>query len=200
MVSSLPWASEREVDAAIALAAAGYRQWRQTPLADRADALRRIGAALRARGEEVAQMITLEMGKPIAQARGEVAKSANLCDWYAEHGPAMLATEATLVENNQAVIEYRPLGAILAVMPWNFPVWQVMRGAVPILLAGNSSLLKHAPNVMGSAGLLGEIFAAAGLPDGVFGWVNATNDGVSQTINDDRIAAVTVTGSVRAGK
>ncbi|MDP1293983.1 aldehyde dehydrogenase family protein, partial [Klebsiella variicola] len=76
-------ASEREVDAAIALAAAGYRQWRQTPLADRADALRRIGAALRARGEEVAQMITLEMGKPIAQARGEVAKSANLCDWYA---------------------------------------------------------------------------------------------------------------------
>ncbi len=200
VVSSLPWASEREVDAAIALAAAGYRQWRQTPLADRADALRRIGAALRSRGEEVAQMITLEMGKPIAQARGEVAKSANLCDWYAEHGPAMLATEATLVENNQAVIEYRPLGAILAVMPWNFPVWQVMRGAVPILLAGNSYLLKHAPNVMGSAGLLGEIFAAAGLPDGVFGWVNATNDGVSQIINDDRIAAVTVTGSVRAGK
>lgn len=92
VVSSLPWASEREVDAAIALAAAGYRQWRQTPLADRADALRRIGAALRARGEEVAQMITLEMGKPIAQARGEVAKSANLCDWYAEHGPAMLVT------------------------------------------------------------------------------------------------------------
>ena len=89
---------------------------------------------------------------------------------------------------------------ILAVMPWNFPVWQVMRGAVPILLAGNSYLLKHAPNVMGSAGLLGEIFAAAGLPDGVFGWVNATNDGVSQIINDDRIAAVTVTGSVRAGK
>lgn len=200
VVSSLPWASEHEVDAAIALAAAGYRQWRQTPLADRADALRRIGAALRARGEEVAQMITLEMGKPIAQARGEVAKSANLCDWYAEHGPAMLATEATLVENNQAVIEYRPLGAILAVMPWNFPVWQVMRGAVPILLAGNSYLLKHAPNVMGSARLLGEIFAAAGLPDGVFGWVNATNDGVSQIINDDRIAAVTVTGSVRAGK
>ena len=200
VVSSLPWASEREVDAAIALAAAGYRQWRQTPLAERADALRRIGAALRARGEEVAQMITLEMGKPIAQARGEVAKSANLCDWYAEHGPAMLATEATQVENNQAVIEYRPLGAILAVMPWNFPVWQVLRGAVPILLAGNSYLLKHAPNVMGSARLLGEIFAAAGLPDGVFGWVNATNDGVSQIINDDRIAAVTVTGSVRAGK
>ncbi|MCP6582115.1 aldehyde dehydrogenase family protein, partial [Klebsiella pneumoniae] len=100
---------------------------------------------------EVAQMISLEVGKPMAQARGELEKWANLCDWYAEHGPAMLATEATLVENNQAVIEYRPLGAILVVMPWNFPVWQVMRGAVPILLAGNSYLLKHAPNVMGSA-------------------------------------------------
>ncbi|MCS5950146.1 aldehyde dehydrogenase family protein [Klebsiella pneumoniae subsp. pneumoniae] len=147
VVSSLPWASEREVDAAIALAAAGYRQWRQTPLADRADALRRIGAALRARGEEVAQMITLEMGEADrsgARRGGEIGQP--LCDWYAEHGPAMLATEATLVENNQAVIEYRPLGAILAVMPWNFPVWQVMRGAVPILLAGNSYLLKHALN------------------------------------------------------
>ena len=199
VVSSLPWASEREVDAAIALAAAGYRQWRQTPLADRADALRRIGAALRARGEEVAQMITLEMGKPIAQARGEVAKSANLCDWYAEHGPAMLQAEPTLVENQNAVIEYRPLGPILAVMPWNFPLWQVLRGAVPILLAGNSYLLKHAPNVLGSAELIGKVFADAGFPEGVFGWVNATNDGVSQAINDRRIAAVTVTGSVRAG-
>ena len=145
-------------------------------------------------------MISLEMGKPIAQARGEVTKSANLCDWYAEHGPAMLATEATQVEENKAVIEYRPLGAILAIMPWNFPLWQVLRGAVPILLAGNSYLLKHAPNVMGSAALIGDIFAQAGLPAGVFGWVNATNEGVSQTIHDPRIAAVTVTGSVRAGK
>ncbi|WBW63711.1 succinate-semialdehyde dehydrogenase [Klebsiella electrica] len=199
-VSSLPWASEQEVDSAIALAEQGYRQWRTVSLAQRADALRNIGNALRARGEEMAQMIGLEMGKPIAQARGEVAKSANLCDWYAEHGPAMLATEATQVENNNAVIEYRPLGAILAIMPWNFPLWQVLRGAVPILLAGNSYLLKHAPNVLGCAALIGEIVNQAGLPDGVFGWVNATNDGVSQMINDSRIAAVTLTGSMRAGK
>ncbi|HAT1644252.1 TPA: succinate-semialdehyde dehydrogenase [Raoultella planticola] len=199
-VSSLPWASEQEVDSAIALAEQGYRQWRTASLEQRADALRNVGNALRTRGEEMAQMISLEMGKPIAQARGEVAKSANLCDWYAEHGPAMLATEATQVENNNAVIEYRPLGAILAIMPWNFPLWQVLRGAVPILLAGNSYLLKHAPNVMGSAALIGEIFNQAGLPAGVFGWVNATNDGVTRMINDSRIAAVTVTGSVRAGK
>ena len=199
-LSSVPWASEQQVDAAIALAEQGYRQWRNVSVAERAATLRNVGSAMRARGEALAQMISREMGKPIAQARGEVAKSANLCDWYAEHGPAMLNTEATLVEENKAVIEYRPMGAILAVMPWNFPVWQVLRGAVPILLAGNSYLLKHAPNVLGSAAMIGEIFAAAGVPDGVFGWVNATNDGVSQMINDPRIAAVTVTGSVRAGK
>lgn len=199
-LSSLPWASEQQVDSAIALAERGYRQWRNVSVAARAAALRKVGSVMRDRGEALAQMISLEMGKPIAQARGEVAKSANLCDWYAEHGPAMLNTEATLVEDNKAVIEYRPMGAILAIMPWNFPVWQVLRGAVPILLAGNSYLLKHAPNVLGSAAIIGEIFAAAGVPEGVFGWVNATNDGVSQMINDPRIAAVTVTGSVRAGK
>lgn len=199
-LSSLPWASEQQVDSAIALAERGYRQWRNVSVAARAAALRKVGSVMRDRGEALAQMISLEMGKPIAQARGEVAKPANLCDWYAEHGPAMLNTEATLVEDNKAVIEYRPMGAILAIMPWNFPVWQVLRGAVPILLAGNSYLLKHAPNVLGSAAMIGEIFAAAGVPEGVFGWVNATNDGVSQMINDPRIAAVTVTGSVRAGK
>lgn len=144
-------------------------------------------------------MMSREMGKPILQARAEVAKSASLCDWYAEHGPAMLNAEPTLVEDHNAVIEYRPLGPILAVMPWNFPLWQVLRGAVPILLAGNSYLLKHAPNVLGSADLIAQIFADAGFPQGVFGWVNATNDGVSQAINDRRIAAITVTGSVRAG-
>ncbi|HFZ2391846.1 succinate-semialdehyde dehydrogenase [Klebsiella aerogenes] len=200
VVSSLPWSTEQQVDSAIAQAQQAFRQWRHVAIADRAAALRKVGSAMRARGEALAQMISLEMGKPIAQARGEVSKSANLCDWYAEHGPAMLATEATQVEDNKAVIEYRPLGPILAVMPWNFPVWQVLRGAVPILLAGNSYLLKHAPNVMGSAQLLGELFAESGLPTGVFGWINATNEGVSQIINDDRIAAVTVTGSVRAGR
>ena len=199
-ISSLPWATTAEVDIAISLADTAFRQWRKTPVAQRADALRAIGRTLRERAEEMAQCITREMGKPINQARGEVAKSANLCDWYAEHGPAMLVTEATQVENNQAVIEYRPLGPVLAIMPWNFPLWQVLRGAVPIMLAGNSYILKHAPNVMGCAALIGDIIAQAGVPAGVFNWINATNDGVSQVINDPRVAAVTVTGSVRAGK
>ena len=198
-LSARPWATAQEVDSALTLADSGFRSWRTQSVASRADTLRRVGAALRTHGEKMAQLISQEMGKPILQARGEVAKSASLCDWYAEHGPVMLAAEPTLVENQQAVIEYRPLGPVLAIMPWNFPVWQVLRGAVPILLAGNSYLLKHAPNVLGCAALLGEIFAQAGVPQGVFNWLNASNDGVSQAIKDPRIAAVTVTGSVRAG-
>ncbi|EOY6095722.1 succinate-semialdehyde dehydrogenase [Enterobacter hormaechei] len=196
-LAAYPWATSRDVERAIAQADTGFRQWRRESVAHRAQKLRDLGAALRSRAEEMAQTISREMGKPIVQARAEVAKSASLCDWYAEHGPAMLHPESTQVEN--AVIEYRPLGPVLAVMPWNFPLWQVLRGAVPILLAGNSYLLKHAPNVLGSAELIGKVFADAGFPEGVFGWVNATNDGVSQAINDRRIAAVTVTGSVRAG-
>jgi len=196
-LSTWPWATVTEVEHALALTDAAFRQWRSVPVATRAQKLRDLGAALRNRGEEMAQMITREMGKPIAQARGEVAKSAGLCDWYAEHGPAMLTAEATQVAD--AVIEYRPLGPVLAVMPWNFPLWQVLRGAVPIILAGNSYLLKHAPNVLGAANLIEQIFNDAGFPQGVFGQLNATNDGVSQMIADPRIAAVTVTGSLRAG-
>ncbi|MFG6653051.1 succinate-semialdehyde dehydrogenase [Scandinavium sp. M-37] len=199
-LSTLAWATQDDVNQAVALADSGFREWKRTSVADRAAALRNVGNVLRLHAEEMAQMISREIGKPIVQARGEVTKSANLCDWYAEQGPAMLSTQATQVENNKAVIEYRPLGPIMAVMPWNFPLWQVMRGAVPILLAGNSYLLKHAPNVMGSAKLIGDIFSEAGIPAGVFGWVNATNEGVSQMINDSRIAAVTLTGSMRAGK
>lgn len=198
-LASYPWATAEEVEQAIAQADAGFRQWRRESVSHRAQKLRDLGVALRNRAEEMAQMMSREMGKPILQARAEVTKSASLCDWYAEHGPAMLRAEPTQVENQNAVIEYRPLGPVLAVMPWNFPLWQVLRGAVPILLVGNSYLLKHAPNVLGSAELIARIFADARFPQGVFGWVNATNDGVSQAINDRRIAAITVTGSVRAG-
>ncbi len=198
-IGAWPWADSVAVDKAIERVYQGYRQWRDVSLAERADALRRLGAALRHRGEEMAQLISAEMGKPITQARGEVNKSAALCDWYAEHGPAMLSQQPTQVEQNKAVVEFRPLGPVLAVMPWNFPLWQVLRGAVPILLAGNSYLLKHAPSVMGCAWLIEELFRDARIPAGAFAVVNATPEGVSQAIADDRIAAVAVTGSVRAG-
>lgn len=199
ILTAMPWTSADEIAHALDLAARGFNEWKLTTVAYRAQMLRNVGQALHLRAEEMAQCISREMGKPLRQARAEVAKSAALCDWYAEHGPAMLNPEPTLVENQQAVIEYRPLGTILAVMPWNFPLWQVMRGAVPVLLAGNGYLLKHAPNVTGCAEIIAQVFADAAIPAGVYNWVNADNAGVSQMINDPRIAAVTVTGSVRAG-
>ncbi len=198
-IGHYPYESEAALDAALQRAAAGFAQWRRTPVSDRAQLILGLAGAIRENAPAMARMITLEMGKPLAQARGEVEKCAQLCEWYAAQGPAMLSAESTLVDNGTARIEYRPLGPILAVMPWNFPVWQVLRGAVPALIAGNTYVLKHAPNVMGSAYLLLEVIKQAGLPQGVFEVINVTPEGVSQAIKDPRIAAVTLTGSVRAG-
>ncbi|MFS2222616.1 aldehyde dehydrogenase family protein [Pantoea sp. B65] len=198
-LAEYPFDSHGQIDKTIAECYQAGKRWRALGIAQRAAKLRAIGDALRENSEALAGLISAEMGKPILQARAEVKKSASLCDWYAEHGPALLAAKPTQVPNNQAVIEFRPLGTILGVMPWNFPLWQVMRSAVPVLLAGNSYLLKHAPNVMGCAWLIQRIVASAGVAPGVFAVINASNDGVSQAINDARVAAVTFTGSVRAG-
>ncbi len=198
-VGSYPYESAAQLDAALTRASTAFHKGRHTPVAQRAELLLALAGALREQAEEMAQMITLEMGKPIAQARGEIEKCALLAEWYAAHGPAMLAPEPTLVDNGSAQIEYRPLGPILAVMPWNFPVWQVLRGAVPTMLSGNTYVLKHAPNVMGSAYLMQQAFHKAGFADGLFEVINVTPDGVSKAIADPRIAAVTLTGSVRAG-
>ncbi|WP_166364764.1 aldehyde dehydrogenase family protein [Pseudomonas akapageensis] len=198
-IGHYPFESDSALDAALSRAAAGFSIWRRKSAEQRAQLLIALAKVLRENIEPMARMITLEMGKPVTQARGEIEKCAGLCDWYASHGPAMLAPEPTLVENNKARIEYRPLGPILAVMPWNFPIWQVLRGAVPALIAGNTYVLKHAPNVMGSAYLLLDAIKQAGFPEGVFEVINVTPDGVSKAIADPRIAAVSLTGSVRAG-
>src|SRR5471030_1141886 len=198
-IGHYPFESAEALDAALARAAAGFSVWRRTPVEQRAQSLIALAQALRDDAPKLARMITLEMGKPTTQARGEIEKCAQLCEWYAEHGPAMLTAESTLVEGGKARIEYRPLGPILAVMPWNFPIWQVLRGAVPALIAGNTYVLKHAPNVMGSAYLLRDAIQRAGFAEGVFEVINVTPDGVSKAITDPRIAAVTLTGSVRAG-
>ncbi|RAU45540.1 MULTISPECIES: aldehyde dehydrogenase family protein [unclassified Pseudomonas] len=194
-----PFEQAADLERSLARAAAGFSQWRRQPVSTRAAQLRAIAQVLRHKADALARMMTAEMGKPIAQARAEVEKTAVTCEWYAEHGPAMLAPEKTPVENDKAYIDYLPLGPILAVMPWNFPIWQVMRSAIPMILAGNTYVLKHAPNVMGSAYLLREAWAEAGLPEGVFEVINVGNEGVSSAIADPRIAAVAVTGSVRAG-
>lgn len=196
-IARYPLLNNSELENALRRSADAFSQWRYSVMDLRVKVLRQLGEQIRLREPELSRMITLEMGKPIVQARAEVLKCASLCDWYAENGPAMLADQPTQVAD--AWQRFRPLGVILAVMPWNFPLWQVLRGAVSMLLAGNTYLLKHAPNVMGSATLMAELFDATDLPAGGFNLINVDNDGVSAAIKDDRIAAVAVTGSVRAG-
>ena len=196
-IARYPLLNNSELENALRRSADAFSQWRYSVMDLRVKVLRQLGEQIRLREPELSRMITLEMGKPIVQARAEVLKCASLCDWYAENGPAMLADQPTQVAD--AWQRFRPLGVILAVMPWNFPLWQVLRGAVSMLLAGNTYLLKHAPNVMGSATLMAELFDATDLPAGGFILINVDNDGVSAAIKDDRIAAVAVTGSVRAG-
>lgn len=194
-----PFATALEVEAALHMSHTAFNSWRFSALETRSALLRDIAGALREQAQPLAEMMTDEMGKVIVQSRAEVEKCARLCEWYAEQGPGFLAPETTLVENNKAVVNYLPLGPVLAVMPWNFPVWQVLRGAIPIIMAGNSYLLKPAPAVMGSALLLQDVLRKAGVPQGLFGVLNADNDAVATMINDPRITAVTLTGSVRAG-
>lgn len=197
ILASYPMQNASELEQALSTSAAAFKKWRKSSMASRVTVLRQLSHQLREREPELTRMITLEMGKPVAQARAEILKCANLCDWYAEFGPAMLEDQPSQVPD--AWQSFRPIGVILAVMPWNFPFWQVLRGAVGMLLAGNTYLLKHAPNVMGSATLMAELFDATDLPKGGFNLINVDNEGVSTAIKDDRIAAVAVTGSVRAG-
>ncbi|MDR5809168.1 NAD-dependent succinate-semialdehyde dehydrogenase [Caballeronia sp. LZ019] len=189
-----------EVERVLNDSAAAYRLWRATPMAMRVATYRRLSATLRERSEALASLITSEMGKTLAAARAEVEKCAAAIDWIAEHGPAFLADEPAPVDGDDKVhVSYLPIGSILAVMPWNFPLWQVIRASAPIMLSGNGFILKHAPNVMGSAYALQEAYEAAGFPAGLFANLNADNETIARVIEDPRVAAVTLTGSMRAG-
>lgn len=198
-IARYPFQDGDAIESSLQRSTTALKEWRVTSMEDRVEVLRTLAVRLRERCDELAEMMTLEMGKPIAQARAEVHKCAQVCEWYADNGPAVLAAQPTQVENQQAWQEFRPLGVILAVMPWNFPYWQVLRGAAGMLLAGNTYVLKHAPNVMGCALLLQDVMNTVGFPEGTFELLNVTNEGVSALIKDPRVAAVAVTGSVGAG-
>ena len=198
-IAVYPYDSSLALEATVAQGSTAFKHWRKVDINQRANRLIQLAAELRDASEEIARTIALEMGKPVRQARAEVEKSAGLCEWYAKNGPAMLAPEPTQVDNGEAHIHYRPSGMILAVMPWNFPVWQILRGAVPAMLAGNTFLLKPAPNVMGTTYLVKRAALRAGFPAGVFGVINVDTPAVAELIADSRVTAVTVTGSVRAG-
>lgn len=193
-----PYQSPAQLDCALAVAHAGYRKWAAWQATARSQAIASLGQLLLRDKQQLARVATLEMGKPISQAIAEIEKCANLCQWYSEHGPAMLQDRPTPI-GPDAYVSYLPIGPVLAVMPWNFPYWQILRGAIPIVLAGNSYVLKHAPNVQGCARALLQLFSEAGFPEGVFSVINVPNDLVSVAIRDRRVAAVAVTGSVRAG-
>jgi succinate-semialdehyde dehydrogenase len=184
----------------VAAASVAFADWRTSDIKRRSQAFRRLADTLDARHETLARLITLEMGKPITAARAEVDKCAWLARWYADNLIDLLADETPDVGGDgQAVVSYRPLGVVLAVMPWNFPLWQVLRAAVPIMCAGNGFLLKHADNVQGSAWALAECFEAAGFPPGLFGVVHADRALVTGLLADPRIVGVTVTAGVTAG-
>ncbi|MDC6382040.1 NAD-dependent succinate-semialdehyde dehydrogenase [Pseudomonas graminis] len=200
LIATYPFQTQTDVEQLLDVNAAAFRLWRATPMRERVAAYRRLADTLRERSESFAALITAEMGKTLAAARGEVEKCAATIEWIADNGPGILADEPVNVGSDDEVhVSFLPIGTVLAVMPWNFPLWQVIRASGPIMLSGNGFMLKHAPNVMGSAYALQEAYEAAGFPKGLFTNLIADNDTVARTIEDPRIAAVTLTGSMRAG-
>jgi succinate-semialdehyde dehydrogenase/glutarate-semialdehyde dehydrogenase len=189
-----------EVERRLEAAAGAARRWARTAPSERAESLRRAGARLRQRTAELAERMAREMGKPVKQGRGEVEKCAWLCDYYAEHGPGFLAPEPVGTEFTKSYVAFEPLGVLLAVMPWNFPFWQAFRAAVPALLAGNGVVLKHASNVPGCALDIEAVWREAGLPDGLFATLLVGSPQVERLIAHESVAAVTLTGSVEAGR
>ncbi len=188
------------VERAITAAVRAGRSWANRPLRDRRQRLQRVAEQLRSESEEYAALITLEMGKPITESRSEVEKCAWVCAHYAEHAGSYLASEQLPSDPHATTfVRHDPIGPVLAVMPWNFPFWQVFRFVAPALVAGNTALLKHASNVPGCARAIERVISAAGVPDGVFKSLLVGSDRVESLITDDRIKGVTLTGSERAG-
>lgn len=193
------WARSGAVPRLLADADAAFRVWRRTSIAARADAARRVAEILERDTNVYAELITRETRKTIRSARAEVAKSANLARFYAEHAASMLADENVETEASRSFIRYEPLGAIAGVMPWNFPLWQVFRFAIPALLAGNSVIVKHSPFVPDCATALEQLMSEAGFGGGVFAAASLPAEAVYSLIADDRIRAVVLTGGQEAG-
>ena len=190
----------QDIEKAIDRAELQYKIWKEVPFSERSVLMRVAGQELRKNSREYAQIITQEMGKPITQSLAEVEKCANLCDYYAEHAFEMLADKVIETEAHKSYVSYEPIGIVLAIMPWNYPFWQVMRFAVPALMAGNVGILKHASNVMKSAMSIEKIFERAGFPQGCFTNLPIGSKMVEEIIRNPKVKAVTLTGSEAAGR
>ena len=197
---SYDWITIDEAREAAAAAHRAFLDWRRTSFDERARVVRKAGEILRQREDEFARLMTEEMGKTVADGRAEVEKCALNCDWFADHAHEYLANEPVDIGGPEAFVTYNPLGVVLAVMPWNFPFWQVFRFVAPALMAGNGALLKHASNVPGCALAIEEVLHQAGVPRDLFRTLLLPTRDVEGLIKDDHVAAVTLTGSVAAGK
>ena len=200
MLATFDEADATAIESALARAAESQRAWRRQPPTERARLLARVAVVLRRHQDEWARLISLEMGKPLAEARGEIEKSAVTCDFYAAHAPAMLADQVVASNATDSRIVIDPLGVVLAVMPWNYPFWQALRGIAPAIAAGNALVLKHAANVPQCALALQRLFVEAEAPPGLFTTLLVGSGAVAGLIDDDRIAAVTFTGSTPVGR
>jgi len=198
--SSYPGHTVAEAAERARRAAEAQRGWRRTPFAERARCMDRAAQVLRSRRDEFAALMTEEMGKPVSDGLAEVDKCASACSHFAANAERNLAREDVAIEHAKAFVTFQPLGVVLAVMPWNFPFWQVFRFAAPALMAGNGGVLKHASNVPGSALAIESVFREAGFPEQLFRTVLVRGDAVGALIEDPSIAAVTLTGSVAAGR
>ena len=192
--------SPDEVDRRLLRAVGAAAKWSFSSPAARAELLRAVAATLRDRRDPLATLAVLEMGKPIRQAEAEVEKCAWVCDWAAERAGDLLAPEPAAVDGSKSFVRFDPLGVLLAIMPWNFPCWQVFRCAVPAIAAGNAVVLKHASNVSGCALAIADVFEAAGSPPGLFTVVLLPSSEAGRLIADPMIAAVSLTGSEAAGR
>ncbi len=191
--------SQEEVKAIVLKAQHDWLSWKSTTFEQRSVLMKEAAEELLNKKESLSELMVAEMGKPIKQARSEVEKCAWVCRYYAENAQSQLASEAIETDATKSYIAYQPLGVILAVMPWNFPLWQVFRFAAPALMAGNAALLKHASNVMGCAMAIEEVFKKAGFPENIFRSLRVAGSDVAGVIENPLVKAVTLTGSVGAG-
>ncbi|MBV9056925.1 MAG: NAD-dependent succinate-semialdehyde dehydrogenase [Candidatus Eremiobacteraeota bacterium] len=199
VIERIPRMSAAQLESKVAAAARAARIWAAKPFDERAALLRAVGARLGSERESLAATAVREMGKPLTQARAEVRKCESACEYFAEHAAAMLAPQPAPSNASRSYVAFRPLGVLLAIMPWNFPYWQVIRAAAPALMAGNVLLLKHATNTTRCALELERLFTEAGAPEGVFGALVIGGEAASKLVGDRRIAAATLTGSEGAG-
>ncbi len=177
-----------------------FMEWKKKPYPDRSTCMKNIAEILRNRKEELAMIITSEMGKTLKESRAEIEKCAWVCDYYAENAASFLEDEKIETDASSSYVSYQPLGIVFVIMPWNYPFWQVFRFAAPGLMAGNAALLKHAPNVPGCAEAIESVFIEAGFPEALFTNLYISNEQASNVIEHDLVKAVTLTGSTRAGK